>query len=262
MPHSSRAQASTPHGACGRGLAGMLALAAVTCTAVAILCSAASGRTSGGTNLLLNSAGGVGATSAQGWDSVTIPGWQVREGLPTVVSHGTRGFPRAGAAAKRLFAGGPGGPALLAQQVSLLPPDGTPMTRRTHYRLSAWLGGTATSAASLRAVFRSAGGRTLAAVTVGPVGEKGRRGWRSDPPLESSRTEPSLRRSFCGWPRRCGTSMVPMHRASVTTEPSPAACASRYPRRWRVRCSSHPSSVSHASTTCSCSCSRIRTSER
>ena len=172
MPHSSRAQASTPHGACGRGLAGMLALAAITCTAVAILCSAASGRTSGGTNLLLNSAGGVGATSAQGWDSVTIPGWQVREGLPTVVSHGTRGFPRAGAAAKRLFAGGPGGPALLAQQVSLLPPDGTPMTRRTHYRLSAWLGGTATSAASLRAVFRSAGGRTLAAVTVGPVGEK------------------------------------------------------------------------------------------
>jgi YVTN family beta-propeller protein len=43
-----------------------------------------------------------------------------------------------------------------------------------HYRLSAWLGGTATSAASLRAVFRSANGQPLAAVRVGPVGEKGR----------------------------------------------------------------------------------------
>lgn len=173
MTHSSRAKESTRHGVGGRRLAGVFALAAITCTAIAILSSPASGRTSGRTNLLLNSAGGVGAISAQGWDSVTIPGWQVRKGLPTIVSRGTRGFPSAGAAGKRLFAGGPGGPALLAQQVSLLPPDGTPLTRRTHYRLSAWLGGTASSAASLRAVFRSASGRTLAAVTVGPVGEKG-----------------------------------------------------------------------------------------
>ncbi len=173
MTYSSRAEASAPRGACGLRLAGVLAVSAITCTVVSILCSAASARTSAATNLLLNSAGGVGAISAQGWDSVTIPGWQVREGLPTVVGHGTRGFPSTGAAGRRLFAGGPGGPALLAQQVSLLPTGGTPLPRRTRYRLSAWLGGNATSAASLRAVFRSASGKTLAAVTAGPVGEKG-----------------------------------------------------------------------------------------
>jgi YVTN family beta-propeller protein len=108
----------------------------------------------------------------QGWDSVTIPGWQVREGLPTVVRRGTKGFPRGGAPGARLFAGGPGGTALLEQQVSLRPRSGTALRPGTRYRLSAWLGGTATSAASLKAVFRSASGRTLATVTIGPVGKK------------------------------------------------------------------------------------------
>src|SRR5579871_4295597 len=46
-----------------------------------------------GTNLLLNPAATAGATSAQGWDAVTIPGWQVAGGLPTVVRYGTPGFP-------------------------------------------------------------------------------------------------------------------------------------------------------------------------
>ena len=43
----------------------------------------------------------------------------MREGLPTVVRQGTRGFPARASAGKRLLAGGPGGPALLEQQVSL-----------------------------------------------------------------------------------------------------------------------------------------------
>jgi hypothetical protein len=60
MPHSSRAKASEPHGACGRRLAAVFALAAIACAAVATLCSAASARIPGGTNLLLNSAGRVG----------------------------------------------------------------------------------------------------------------------------------------------------------------------------------------------------------
>lgn len=148
-------------------------LVAIAFMSGAFVCSAASGRTVGGPNLLQNSAGGVGAISVQGWDSVTIPGWQVRAGLPTVVRHGTPGFPSGGAPGKRLFAGGPGGPAMLEQQVSLRPRGGRRLARGTHYRLSAWLGGTATSAASLRMVFRSASGGTLAAVTIGPVGEKG-----------------------------------------------------------------------------------------
>src|SRR5271168_3449387 len=47
-----------------------------------------------GTNLLLNPTATVGDTSAQGWDAVTIPGWQVQAGLPTVVRYGTSGFPK------------------------------------------------------------------------------------------------------------------------------------------------------------------------
>lgn len=36
-----------------------------------------------GTNLLRNSNGTAGDTSVQGWDAVTIPGWQIQSGLPT-----------------------------------------------------------------------------------------------------------------------------------------------------------------------------------
>src|SRR5262249_46665502 len=45
-------------------------------------------------NLVVNPGGTTGATSAQGWDEVTIPGWQVAAGLPTVVRYGTPGFAR------------------------------------------------------------------------------------------------------------------------------------------------------------------------
>jgi YVTN family beta-propeller protein len=149
----------------------LLAIAAISW---GVACSAGGARTLNGANLLQNSAGGVGAISMQGWDSVTIPGWQVREGLPTVVRYRTKGFPTGGSPGHRLFAGGPGGPAILEQKISLRPRAGTPSKRRTRYRLSAWLGGTATSAASLRVTFRSAKGRTLGSATIGPVGEKSR----------------------------------------------------------------------------------------
>jgi hypothetical protein len=46
-----------------------------------------------GTNLLANPGAQAGAASARGWDSVTIPGWQVSSGLPTVVRYGTTHFP-------------------------------------------------------------------------------------------------------------------------------------------------------------------------
>ena len=42
-----------------------------------------------GQNLLRNPGAEAGAASAQGWDAVTIPGWSVDSGLPTVVSYGT-----------------------------------------------------------------------------------------------------------------------------------------------------------------------------
>src|SRR5215469_15414618 len=85
-----------------------------------------------GTNLMLNPGAQTGAISAQGWDSVTIPGWRVTSGLPTVVRYGTPGFP---SATKRwpavpgghLFAGGAGGTARLRQLVRLRSAAGSPL---------------------------------------------------------------------------------------------------------------------------------------
>ena len=130
-------------------------------------------QTGDGVNLLRNGGAGVGETSVQGWDSVTIPGWSILGGLPTVVGYATPGFSTVAAhspAPRRLFAGGPGGPAHLAQTVALRSPRGAALGG-TGYRLSAWLGGNAKSAASLTARFLSAAGRTLGQVTIGPVGD-------------------------------------------------------------------------------------------
>lgn len=83
-----------------------------------------------GTNLLLNPGAQAGDVSAQGWDAVTIPGWRVTSGLPTVVRYGTPRFPRAGrwpaARGGHLFAGGAGGTARLRQQVALRQQQATP----------------------------------------------------------------------------------------------------------------------------------------
>ena len=49
-----------------------------------------------GSNLLGNSGAQLGTASARGWDSVTIPGWTIVRGLPTVVRYGTRGYPGVG----------------------------------------------------------------------------------------------------------------------------------------------------------------------
>jgi YVTN family beta-propeller protein len=150
-----------------------------------VWCAAASGavgaganspaQISAGINLLRNGGGGVGATSVQGWDSVTIPGWQVAGGLPTVVRYGTPGFATAGRARfgrpARLFAGGPGGPAHLAQSLSLRSRSGAILSPDTRYRLSGWLGGNAKSDASVTVRFLSATGRSLGQVTIGPVGD-------------------------------------------------------------------------------------------
>src|SRR5215472_1534358 len=128
-----------------------------------------------GTNLLLNPGAQTGAVSAQGWDSVTIPGWQVASGLPTVVRYGTRGFPDAtkrwpAVPGGHLFVGGAGGTARLRQLVRLRSAAGSPLPGGTRYRLSGWLGGTARSQAAVTAVFLSAAGRVLARHTIGPSG--------------------------------------------------------------------------------------------
>ena len=119
-----------------------------------------------GTNLLLNPAAQAGAVSAEGWDAVTIPGWQVSSGLPTVVPYGAPHLSPAtgqGPAVHggSLFAGGAGGTARLTQAVSLRQ-GGPPVATGTRYRLSGWLGGTATSRAAVTVAFLSAAGAVLA----------------------------------------------------------------------------------------------------
>jgi YVTN family beta-propeller protein len=131
-----------------------------------------------GSNLLLNPGAGAGDTSKLGWDAVTIPGWQVSQGLPTVVSYGTRRFPGASGAQPpghpaRLFAGGAGGTAVLTQQVPLRGAAGHGVPPGTRYHVSAWLGGTVVSKASLEVIFLSAAGKALGERRIGPVGGAG-----------------------------------------------------------------------------------------
>src|SRR5215470_13308554 len=120
-----------------------------------------------GTNLLLNPGAQAGAVSAEGWDAVTIPGWQVSSGLPTVVPYGAPHLARAtgqwpAVHGGSLFAGGAGGSARLTQAVSLRQAAGPPVAAGTEYRLSGWLGGTATSRAAVTVAFLSATGAVLA----------------------------------------------------------------------------------------------------
>ena len=129
-----------------------------------------------GANLLANPGAQAGAASAQGWDSVTIPGWQVASGLPTTVRYGSSArFPQATGQwptvhGGQMFAGGAGGTARLRQLVPLRSAAGLPVPAGTRYRLSAWLGGTAHSGAAVEVAFVSAAGRVLARRVIGPVG--------------------------------------------------------------------------------------------
>jgi len=131
-----------------------------------------------GANLLLNPGAQAGAYSARGWDAVTIPGWQVVSGLPTVVRYGTSGFPavtgrQPAVRGGLLFAGGAGGTARLRQVVPLRSGTGTRPPAGTAFRLSADLGASQSSSASLTVTFRSASGRVVGRASIGPVRGRG-----------------------------------------------------------------------------------------
>ena len=135
----------------------------------------ASAASPAGANLLANPSAETGAFSVQGWDAVTIPGWRVAAGLPTVVRYGTRGFPATShGQGRQLFVGGAGGNARLTRVVALRAPGGGPEPAGTRYRVSAWLGGSTTSAASVTVTLRSATGRVVGRSSIGPVGARGR----------------------------------------------------------------------------------------
>ncbi len=141
--------------------------------------SAQAGDLAPGANLLLNPGAQAGAFSARGWDAVTIPGWQITSGLPTVVRYGASRFPPATGRAPalktgQLFAGGAGGTARLSQVVTLSSSTGTRPPSGTAYRLSALLGGSGSSSASVAVTFRSAGGKVLGRAGIGPVSGHGK----------------------------------------------------------------------------------------
>jgi YVTN family beta-propeller protein len=135
----------------------------------------ASSRAAPAANLLQNPGAQAGAASARGWDSVTIPGWLIVRGLPTVVRYGTPGFPAVSGSyparhGGQLFAGGLGGTAVLRQEVQPRTPAGGLLGPGKRYVLSGWLGGTATSQASVHVLFLSASGSVLGSTHIGPVG--------------------------------------------------------------------------------------------
>ncbi len=170
--------ASTLMAAAGPGQAATRAISAPAAAAAHAGGAAREPAARPGTNLLLNPGADAGDASRRGWDAVTIPGWQVRQGLPTVVSYGTPGFPGRAAAGPpgrgdRLFAGGAGGTAVLTQQVPLRTGAGRGVPPGTRFRISAWLGGTVVSKAAFEVVFLSADGRALGARRIGPVGGSG-----------------------------------------------------------------------------------------
>ena len=131
-------------------------------------------------NLIVNPGAQAGAASVQGWDSVTIPGWQIQRGLPTVVRYGTHGFPAVsgrGLAVRggQLFAGGVGGTAVLWQDIALRGPGGRALRPGTRFELSGWLGGSRASRAGLTVRFLSAAGRVLGQSGLRPTGRIGTR---------------------------------------------------------------------------------------
>ena len=88
-----------------------------------------------GTNLLANGDAEVGDTSFRGYDEVIVPGWQVVQGLPTVVRYGVKALlsrhdPGPADRGAGYFAGGAGGSADLRQVVPLAAPDGGPLPAR------------------------------------------------------------------------------------------------------------------------------------
>jgi hypothetical protein len=128
-----------------------------------------------GTNLLQNGGAQTGDASDTGYDAVTIPGWQIVSGLPSVIHYGTKGFittqaHRPSSSGTQLFVGGAGGPAVLSQRVALRGSDRATLANAT-FTLSAALGGLTTHSddSSVEVQFESASDKVLGSASLAPV---------------------------------------------------------------------------------------------
>jgi hypothetical protein len=141
------------------------ALAATTAGAVA----------TPGTNLVQNGGAETGDRSDTGWDAVTIPGWQIASGLPSVIGYGTKDFiaassTRPPSSGQQLFVGGAGGPAVLTQRVALDAAGSSTLSGST-FTLSAALGGRnrRSDDSSVEVSFENAQHNVLSTASLAPV---------------------------------------------------------------------------------------------
>jgi hypothetical protein len=169
-----------------------LILALVALASLAAVPGAGAAVTSG-PNLIVNGDAEAGMPAGSGYDTVTIPGWQV-EGMPTVVRYGqhtdgvtgtggvARGlavagtFPTVATAGpadrgRQLFVGGQVGSDTLTQTTSLAGAARAIDGGGVSFTLDGWLGGNGTdaSAASVTVTFLGQSGARLGSATIGPV---------------------------------------------------------------------------------------------
>ena len=146
-------------------------------------------------NLLLNPGAEVGDPSLSGFSSVTIPGWTVSRGTPTVIGYGTPrnlwptgtsfkmpdlpsflSFPKAktGPAdgGAQFFGGGDVSTGVLSQTIDLSAASGAIDGGLVSYTLSGWFGGFLfdPSSASLQVNFLDGNKLYLGSAQIGPVG--------------------------------------------------------------------------------------------
>jgi hypothetical protein len=128
-----------------------------------------------GTNLVQNGGAESGDRSDTGWDAVTIPGWQIVSGLPSVIGYGTKSFitassKRPTSSGQQLFVGGAGGPAVLSQRIALRA-AGESATSGAKFTLSAALGGRnrLSDDSSVEVTFENAQNEVLSSASLAPV---------------------------------------------------------------------------------------------
>jgi len=127
-------------------------------------------------NLIVNGDAEFGASSASGYDGVTLPGWET-VGVPTVVGYANAsGFPDAATPGPddrgaNFFAGGPVGNASLQQFIDVSSAAADIDSGTVTFDLAGWLGGYAyeRAAAKLTVKFQGIANDALGSATIGPV---------------------------------------------------------------------------------------------